>query len=132
MSPTNIAHNEGAYAALEAIDPDIFSSCPICHEPIGSEGPRAARQPGAGATLRERFQLFALGRMSHPVTDVAGRAFAHQKVGGLYRLYRERHHLVENYWAHRPASPITRTAEIQSDGKCCTTAGLPSTVEAPL
>ena len=56
---------------------------------------RASAEPDA--TLRARFQSFALGWMSHLGTDVTGHAFVNQKAGGPYRLHWQRHHLVENH-----------------------------------
>jgi hypothetical protein len=56
---------------------------------------RANNEPNP--VLKERFQAFALGWMSHLATDVTGHAFVNQKVGGPYRLHWQRHHLVENH-----------------------------------
>jgi Zinc dependent phospholipase C len=40
---------------------------------------------------------YALGYTTHYVTDVVGHPFVNQVVGGPWRLYWQRHHLVENF-----------------------------------
>jgi hypothetical protein len=40
---------------------------------------------------------YALGYSTHYVTDVVGHPFVNQVVGGPWRLYWQRHHLVENF-----------------------------------
>jgi hypothetical protein len=56
---------------------------------------RASAEPDP--VLRQRFQAFALGWISHLATDVTGHPFVNQKAGGPYRLHWQRHHLVENH-----------------------------------
>jgi hypothetical protein len=59
-----------------------------------------------GAFVRELFVLsrdnpnlraFAFGYLSHYVTDVVGHPFVNQVVGAPWRMYWQRHHLVENF-----------------------------------
>lgn len=59
-----------------------------------------------GVFVRELFEnsrdnpntsAFAYGYLSHYVTDVVGHPFINQVTGSLWRLYWQRHHLIENY-----------------------------------
>lgn len=59
-----------------------------------------------GAFVRELFdrsqtnsnlRAFAYGYLSHYVTDVVGHPFVNQVVGAPWRMYWQRHHLVENF-----------------------------------
>ncbi len=87
----------------------------------------------SGRFVRELFLLagddpnlraYAYGYLSHYVTDVVGHPFVNQVVGGPWRLYWQRHHLVENFmdayvWPRwhdpHPAPPPPSTEEAPLD-----------------
>ena len=51
----------------------------------------------ANATGNPNLIAYALGYTTHYVTDVVGHPFVNQVVGGPWRLYWQRHHLVEDF-----------------------------------
>jgi hypothetical protein len=51
----------------------------------------------ANRTGNPNLIAYALGYSTHYVTDVVGHPFVNQVVGGPWRLYWQRHHLVENF-----------------------------------
>lgn len=70
------------------------------------------------ATRNPNLHAYALGYLTHYVTDVVGHPYVNQVVQGPWRLYWQRHHLVENFidayvWDRwhtsvpRPSSPST-------------------------
>jgi hypothetical protein len=52
---------------------------------------------GAKATGNPNLIAYAYGYLTHYVTDVVGHPYVNQVVGGPWRLYWQRHHLVENF-----------------------------------
>ena len=61
---------------------------------------------GTGKFVRElflhsvgkpNFQAFAYGYLTHYITDVVGHPFVNHVVGSPWRMYFQRHHLVENF-----------------------------------
>jgi hypothetical protein len=51
----------------------------------------------AKITANPNLIAYSLGYATHYVTDVVGHPFVNQVVGGPWRLYWQRHHLVENF-----------------------------------
>ena len=77
-----------------------------------------------GAGDDPNLRAYAYGYLSHYVTDVIGHPFVNQVVGAPFRMYWQRHHLVENFmdgyvwdrWhdAH-PAPPLPSIEEAPLD-----------------
>ena len=77
-----------------------------------------------GAGNDPNLRAYAYGYLSHYVTDVIGHPFVNQVVGAPWRMYWQRHHLVENFmdayvwdrWhdAH-PAPPLPSVEEAPLD-----------------
>jgi hypothetical protein len=75
-----------------------------------------ARQLLERSAGNANLQAYALGYLTHYVTDVVGHPYVNQVVGAPWRLYWQRHHLVENFidayvWPHwhdpQPQPPNT-------------------------
>jgi hypothetical protein len=83
-----------------------------------------------GAFVKELFdrssdnpnlRAFAYGYLSHYVTDVVGHPFVNQVVGAPWRMYWQRHHLVENFidvyvwdrWHDPQPAPVPPSTEEQ-------------------
>jgi Zinc dependent phospholipase C len=86
---------------------------------------RFVRELFVNAKDDPNLRAYAFGYLSHYVTDVVGHPFVNQVVGAPWRLYWQRHHLVENFidtyvwdrWhdAHpAPAPPSTEEAPLDS------------------
>ncbi|WP_156928310.1 zinc dependent phospholipase C family protein [Bradyrhizobium sp. th.b2] len=56
-----------------------------------------ARELFVQSMNKPNVRAFACGYLTHYVTDVVGHPFVNQIVGAPYRMYWQRHHLVENF-----------------------------------
>jgi hypothetical protein len=70
-------------------------------------------------TGNDNIKAYALGYLTHYITDIVGHPFVNQIVGGTYRTQWQRHHLVENFidtyvwqrWHQQQPDPIPPTTE---------------------